>query len=101
MSINTEPTIRCQNDLLAFIKILFLYLKRDRQEMMIQDAKKVLMDCATKRKAEGAAVSLVPSLHYVLEHHVRLIVGEEYWLRSRKYFAGYQQRHLRKKVHPV
>ena len=101
MMINSEPMIRCQNDLLAFIKILFLYLKRDQQETMIRDAKRVLMECAATRKVDGATMSLVPCLEHVLEHHVRLIVGEGYWSRSRKYFAGYKHRHRRQKVHRI
>jgi hypothetical protein len=69
---------------------------------MIQDAKKVLMECATQRKImEGKDQSLIPCVQYVLEHDVRLIVGERYWLRSKKYFIGYKHRHLRQNVHRV
>ena len=95
MMINATPMINGQNDLLAFIKILFLYLKKDQQETMIQDAKRVLMECTAARKVDG---SLVPCLKHVMEHRVRLIVGEGYWSRSRKYLAGYKQRHRRQNI---
>ena len=96
--INSVPMIHGQNDLLAFIKILFLFLKKDRQEVMIREAKRVLIDCAATRRLGATTMSLVPCLMYAMEHHVRLIVGEAYWLRSKVYFVGYKQRHLRRQV---
>lgn len=101
MMIKSVPTIHNKNDLLAFIKILFLYLKKDRQEMMIQDAKRVLMECTTTQKVLGSVMPLVPCLEQVMEHKVRFIVGEVYWSRSQKYFAGYKQRNHRQKMHRI
>ena len=100
--INSVPMIHGQNDLLAFIKILFLYLKKDQQEMMIQDAKRVLMECTTMRKLDGGPNKpLVPCLERVMEHQVRSIVGEAYWTRSKRYLIGYQQRHHRQRMHQI
>ena len=80
MVINSSlPMIYGQSDLLAFIKILFLYLKKDQQEMMIQDATRVLKDCVTARKVLGSATTpLVPCLKYVMEYQFRFIVGVNY-----------------------
>ena len=77
MVINSSlPMIYGQSDLLAFIKILFLYLKKDQQEMMIQDATRVLKDCVTARKVLGSTTTpLVPCLKYVMGYH---IVGVNY-----------------------
>jgi hypothetical protein len=99
--IKSVPTIHGQNDLLAFIKILFLYLKRDRQEMMIQDAKRALMECTTTQRVHVTSMPLISCLESVMEHQVRFIVGEVYWSRSKKYFAGYKQRHHRQKVNRI
>ena len=74
---------------LAFIKILFLFLKANGEESRLSQAKAIVWECTYQFKADRINYS---QLNKILEGRLRNIVGDEYLLRTKKYLHAYKHR---------
>jgi hypothetical protein len=78
-----------REELLMFIKILFRFLKENRDEYRLLQAKAIVAEC-TRRNRVGDGEFM--HLKRAVEPRLRRIVGELYWARTRDYLNGYCQR---------
>jgi hypothetical protein len=78
-----------RNEVLLLIKILFRMLKLDHEITRLDQAKKIVAECALLSHAGGANFEYLKN---VVEHALRYVVGETYWFRAKRYLNGYKYR---------
>lgn len=78
-----------REELLAFVKILFRFLKTDQDESRLHQAKAIVSEC-TRRNRSGDADFV--HLKRAVESRLRRTVGELYWVRAKEYLNSYIQR---------
>jgi hypothetical protein len=82
-------TFNERNEFLVLIKILFRMLKMDHEITRLDQAKKIVAECALLSRAGGADFEYLKN---VVEHALRHVVGETYWFRAKRYLNGYKYR---------
>ena len=85
----TVRTLSEREEFLIFIKILFLLLPVERNDMLRVRARQIISKCTRRNRLGHQEYANLP---YALGRRLRHVVGEECWTNARDYLDNYCKR---------